>query len=113
MDNQECEPRTPFSLSKQYNTGRTMGNQEFESRATSIVRNWYNTHVPMVPTEIYVVWMVKVLRNNKALISTDHPDGRYFEVTWDGEREKFYLDVYSRVENQALNIEGESACLQR
>ena len=113
MDNQESEPRTPFSLSKQYNTGRTMGNQEFESRATSIVRNWYNAHVTMTPTEIYVVWMVKVLRNNKAMISSNHSDGRYFEVTWDGERERFYLDVYSKVENQILDIEGESACLQR
>ena len=113
MDNQEVKVRTPFSLSKQYNVGRTMGNQEFETRATSIVRNWYNTHVPMAPTEIYVVWMVKVLRNNKAMISSNLSDGRYFEVTWDGERENFYLDVYSKVENQALNIEGESACLKR
>ena len=90
-----------------------MSNQEFESRATSIVRNWYNAHVPMAPTEIYVVWMVKVLRNNKAMISSNLSDGRYFEITSDGERECFYLDVYSKVENQALNIEGESACLQR
>ena len=113
MDNQESKPRTPFSLSKQYNTGKTMGNQEFESRATSIVRNWYNVHVPMAPTEIYVVWMAKVLQNNKAMISSNLSDGRYFEVTWDGGRECFYLDVYSKVENQALNIEGESACLQK
>ena len=47
------------------------------------------------------------------LISSNHSDGRYFEVTWDGERERFYLDVYSKIENQALNIEGESAWLQR
>ena len=113
MGNQEFESRTPNSLRKWNNPGRIMSNQEFETRATSIVRNWYNAHVPMAPTEIYVVWMVKVLRNNKAMISSNHSDGRYFEVTWDGEREKFYLDVYSKVENQALNIEGESACLQR
>ena len=113
MDNQESKPRTPFSLNKPYNTGRTMGNQEFESRATAIVRNWYDNHVTMTPTEIYVVWMVKVLRNNKAMISSNHSDGRYFEVTWDGERERFYLDVYSKIENHALNIEGEPAWLQR
>ena len=113
MDNQEFGVRTPSTLRKGHNAGRTMGNQEFASRATSVVRNWYNAHVPMAPTEIYVVWMVKVLRNNKAMISSNHSDGRYFEVTWDGERECFYLDVYSKVENQALNIEGESVCLQR
>ncbi len=90
-----------------------MGNQEFASRATSIVRNWYKEHVTMTPNEIYVVWMVKVLRNNKAMISSNLSDGRYFEVTWDGERENFYLDVYSKDENQALDIEGESACLQK
>lgn len=90
-----------------------MGNQEFASRATSIVRNWYDKYVTMTPTEIYVVWMVKVLRNNKAMISSNKSDGLYFEVTWDGERERFYLDVYSKIENQALNIEGESAWLQR
>ena len=113
MDNQESKPRTPFSLSKWNNTGRIMGNQEFASRATSVVRNWYNKHVTMPPTEIYVVWMAKVLQNNKAMISSNLSDGRYFEVTWDGGRECFYLDVYSKVENQALNIEGESTCLQR
>ena len=113
MDNQESKPRTPSSLRKWNNTGKSIGNQEFESRATAIVRNWYDNHVTTTPTEIYVVWMVKVLRNNKAMISSNQSDGRYFEVTWDGERECFYLDVYSKVENQALNIEGESACLQR
>ena len=90
-----------------------MGNQEFESRATAIVRNWYDNHVTTIPTEIYVVWMVKVLRNNKAMISSNLSDGRYFEVTWDGEREYCYLDIYLKVENQPLNIEGESTCLKR
>ena len=113
MDTQESKVRTPSSLRKWNNTGRTMGNQEFESRATSIVRNWYSKYATMTPTEIYVVWMVKVLRNNKAMIASNHSDGRYFEVTWDGERERFYLDVYSKIENHALNIEGESAWLQR
>lgn len=50
--------------------------------------------------DLYVVWLTKVLQNNKALISTNiSGDGLYFEVTYNGDKKELYLDVYKKREN--------------
>ena len=49
--------------------------------------------------DIYVVWLVKVLQNNKALLSTTAPDGMYFECTYDGDKNKLYFDAYKHQKN--------------
>lgn len=55
--------------------------------------------------EIYVVWNCKTLQNNKALLSTGLPDGMYYELTYDGDKDKIYFDAYKKWENKA--IEGD------
>jgi hypothetical protein len=52
--------------------------------------------------EIFVVWFVKTLQNWKALVSTSIPDGKYYELTHDGERDKTYVDVYQKVDHIAI-----------
>lgn len=53
--------------------------------------------------QIYVVWMVKVLGNNKALASTSvDGDGLYYEITYNGISDEFYLDEYKKVSNEAI-----------
>ena len=54
--------------------------------------------------DIYVVWLVKVLQNNKALLSTTMPDGMYFEVTYNGDKKKLYFDAYKRQENHEFKV---------
>lgn len=54
--------------------------------------------------DIYVVWLVKVLQNNKALLSTTMPDGMYFEVTYNGDKQEFYLDAYKRIDNRISRL---------
>lgn len=49
--------------------------------------------------EVYVVWSVKVLQNWKALLSTSRPDGRYYEITYDGDKCQAYVDTYFKVKN--------------
>lgn len=49
--------------------------------------------------DIYVVWSCKTLQNNKALLSTPIPDGRYYEVTYNGDKKEVYLDCYKKVLN--------------
>lgn len=49
--------------------------------------------------DIYVVWSCKTLQNNKALLSTHIPDGRYYEVTYNGDKKEVYLDCYKKVLN--------------
>ncbi len=50
-------------------------------------------------TMVYVVWFSKTLGNWKALISTALPDGKYYEVTYDGANDCIYLDAYVKFQN--------------
>ena len=54
--------------------------------------------------EIFVVWQVKVLQNNKALLSTTIPDGMYYEITYNGNKEEFYLDAYKKFQNKCVKL---------
>lgn len=49
--------------------------------------------------DVYIVWSSKVLQNNKALLSTTLPDGCYYEVTYNGDKDEMYIDVYKKWEN--------------
>jgi hypothetical protein len=51
--------------------------------------------------KLYTVWSVKVLRNWKALVSTDAVSGHYWEVTYNGDPEKdeTYVDTYIKHQN--------------
>lgn len=70
-----------------------MTEKEFTKMCRKAVADYYGmkhyTH-----DEIYIVWLVKVLKNNKALLSTDKADGKYFECTYDGNEGLLYVDVY-------------------
>lgn len=48
---------------------------------------------------VYVVWFCKTLQNWKALVSTDVPDGMYYEVTYNGDKKETYIDAYKKLEN--------------
>lgn len=52
--------------------------------------------------DIYTVWKVKVLQNWKYLISTTLPDGMYYELTYNGGAEEWYLDAYKKWEHQTI-----------
>lgn len=52
--------------------------------------------------EIYVVWLCKTLQNNKALLSTNNPDGLYFECTYNGDKKELYLDAYKHEWNDCI-----------
>jgi hypothetical protein len=49
--------------------------------------------------EIYVIWFSKVLKNWKALISTNLEDEMHYEVTYNGEKHETYLDAYKKRKN--------------
>ncbi len=55
--------------------------------------------------DIYVVWLCKILQNNKALLSTNNPDGLYFECTYNGDKKEMYLDAYKREWNECIKGE--------
>ena len=54
--------------------------------------------------DVYIVWMSKVLQNNKALASTTLFDGMYYEVTYNGDKNEFYFDAYKKFENRKIAV---------
>lgn len=53
-------------------------------------------HKPIDNSQVFIVWSAKILGNNKAMLGTHlDKDFNYYEVTYDGEKKLFYLDVYS------------------
>ena len=81
-----------------------MGEKEFTKLCKQKVMDFYKQSRNYKPKEIYIVWCVKVLQNNKALLSTTWPDGLYFELTYDGDKKKLYFDAYKRQENHEFKI---------
>ena len=55
--------------------------------------------------DVYIVWKAKVLKNWKWMISSSLPDGMYYEVTYNGDKEEFYLDAYKKFENRCIRDE--------
>lgn len=66
--------------------------------------------------QIYAVWLCRIIGNSKALLSTNLPDGMYYEVTYNGDTHEIYLDAYKKFQsisidlNEAMkqNTEGEA-----
>jgi Family of unknown function (DUF6275) len=58
-----------------------------------------DTHVRFRGDDVYVVWWAKVLQNWKALVSSTLPDGMYYEVTYNGDKDEVYIDAYKKFDN--------------
>ena len=54
---------------------------------------------PLTTKDIYVVWFSKTLQNWKTLLSTSRANGLYYEITYNGDQQEAYLDVYMKISN--------------
>ena len=54
--------------------------------------------------EVYIVWKCKALQNWKYLISSTLLDGMYYELTFNGDKNEWYLDAYKKFENRVIKI---------
>lgn len=52
--------------------------------------------------EVFVVWQCYILGNVKWLLSTSLFDGMYYEVTYNKQKDEFYLDAYKKFENKCI-----------
>ena len=78
---------------------------ERQEKARKIVMNYFNSHIDktnnkqIILDDVYVVWFSKTLQNWKALVSTSVSDGMYYEITYNGDKNETYVDVYKKWEN--------------
>ena len=85
-----------------------MNTDNFFDTARHFLVEYVNKHldktdnVQITYEDTYVVWYSKVLQNSKALLSTTLPDGCYYEVTYNGNKDEMYIDVYKKWENICL-----------
>lgn len=88
-----------------------MNTETFVEYAKKLIREYIENSIYSLVVfdegfDIYVVWQCKTLQNYKALLVTSLHDGMYYEVTYNGDKEDFYLDVYEKVENKRTNIKA-------
>lgn len=81
-----------------------------DTKAISIVKRYVQNHLDKSDDrqafDLYIVWKCKTLQNWKWLISTTLSDGMYYEVTYNGDKEEFYLDAYKKLENKRIPYDG-------
>ena len=90
-----------------------MENDEFINKCKEIVVDYFNSQADSTDkngkitlNNVFVVWSVKVLQNNKALLSTNIPDGMYYEITHNGNKKEIYVDAYKKWKNYAIKLEN-------
>lgn len=75
------------------------------SLALKMVRDWATEGLGVPEeTEFYIVWFCFTLGQWKALVSTTHADGRYYEVTFNKEKGEAYIDTYMKTHNNVVSI---------
>lgn len=87
-----------------------MSNEKFIKLCIKTVSNYAKEHMDKSDTaqtfDTYVVWSCKTLQNSKALLSTTLPDGMYYELTYNGDKNELYFDAYKKFENKCIKVEG-------
>lgn len=77
-----------------------------DQTAIRIVRAYILEHLdksdPVPLFEVFTVWKCKTLQNWKFLISSTLYDGMYYELTYNGDKDEWYLDAYKKFENRVV-----------
>ena len=66
------------------------------SRVAAATAIMQERQIAVAPSALYVVWQAKILDHWKLLLSTDAIRGVYVEVTFNGRKDEFYVDVYEK-----------------
>ena len=85
-----------------------MDNRTFIQHAKQEIITFYREQnkdeesLSITENDIYVVWFCKTLQNWKSLVSTNVPDGMYYEITYDGDKKCIYFDAYKKIKNKRI-----------
>lgn len=77
-----------------------------DNKALDIVRSYIMEHLDKSGEkpefDLYTVWKCKTIQNWKYMISSTLHDGMYYEVTFNGDKNEWYLDAYKKFENRCV-----------
>ena len=80
--------------------------EKFNEKAIRLVSEYAENHLVksdvIINFEVFIVWQCKILQNWKFLLSTTLFDGMYYELTYNGDKQEWYLDAYKKFENVVL-----------
>lgn len=79
-----------------------MDQQAMDIIAAYIIEQYENVGEEVPEFEVYTVWKCKALQNWKYLLATTLFDGMYYEMTFNGDKDEWYLDAYKKVENRVV-----------
>lgn len=88
-----------------------MSVDKFINLAKVAVKNYTNQleygckNIGIGINDVIVVWQCNTLRNHKASLITNLYDKLYYEVTYNGDKNEFYFDVYEKRENRCFKEE--------
>lgn len=89
-----------------------MNEKPFVELCRKAVVDYHNSHRDksnkthgITVDDVYVVWLCKILENNKALLSTTIEDGMYYEATYNGDTGEVYLAAYKNWETIVVKTE--------
>lgn len=87
---------------------RDKGVKIVDNEAIAIVRQYILEHLDNSDSApnftVYTVWKAKALQNWKYLISSTLYDGMYYELTYNGDKQEWYLDAYKKFENRVIPV---------
>ena len=79
-----------------------------DEKVIKLVKDYILNHLDksdLTPTfEVFTVWKCKILQNWKYLISSTLFDGMYYELTFNGDANEWYLDAYKKFENKVIKV---------
>ena len=76
-----------------------MENKVFNAVIISII----DSNIPNVSKEdLFIVWSCYILGNRKFLVGCKNSD-RYFEVTYNKNKDEWYVDTYKKTYNLAIS----------
>lgn len=78
-------------------------NNQYLEDALYVFSNYLKQENYPTNTEIFCVWSCKTLQNYKCLLATT-VDNHYYELTYNGDNNEWYIDTYDKIQNIKVKI---------
>lgn len=85
-----------------------MDNRDFINAAIAAAKDYINEEMidgeEVTEKDIFISWLSKTIKNNKALLGSEKRPYEYFEVTYNGIDKEMYLDVYVKINKKTIKL---------